>query len=208
MKNKCPMSLSTRSVLLGVIAVAALSSGCVPLIVGGAALGGAAVVTDRRTTATQLEDQAIELKAGNRINELLGSKHHVDVTSYNRTVLLTGEVFNEADRTAVEQAVPKVENVKGTVNDLAVQWPSTAATRSNDLLIAGKVKATLGEARGLPVNGFKVVVTRGIVYLMGRVTEAEAKQGVDLARAVPGVQKVVRVMEIVSEEQLRDSKPR
>jgi osmotically-inducible protein OsmY len=201
-------TLTLSPLLVGLLAAAAFTSGCVPLLVGGAALGGTAVMTDRRTTATQLEDQAIELKVANRVKELLGSKHNVDVTSYNRTVLLTGEVFNDADRIAVEQAAPKVENVRNTVNELAVQWPSTTGSRSNDLLIAGKVKATLAEAKGLPLNGFKVVVTRGVVFLMGRVTEAEAKQGVDLARAVPGVQKVVRVLEIVTEAQLSESKPR
>ncbi len=195
--------LSTRTTLLAAaLALASLTSACVPLIVGGAAVGGAMVATDRRTTAMQLEDKTIEVKASNRIKELVGDKHHVNVNSYNRRVLLTGEVFQDNDREAIAQAVAKVENVKGVVNETVKDWPSSLSQRSNDQLIEGKVKATFVDAKGLPANAFSIIVERGVVYLMGRVTEAEATQAVDLTRTISGVQKVVKVLEIVSPTEL------
>lgn len=199
LKTRLTSHLNTRTTLLtAALALASLTSACVPLIVGGAAVSGAMVATDRRTTAMQLEDKTIEVKAGNRIKELVGDKHHVNVNSYNRRVLLTGEVFQDGDRDAIAQAVAKVENVKGVVNETVKDWPSSLSQRSNDQLIEGKVKATFVDAKGLPANAFSIVVERGVVYLMGRVTEAEAQQAVDLTRTISGVQKVVKVLEIVS----------
>jgi osmotically-inducible protein OsmY len=192
------MTRSRLSLLSSAIVLASLTSACVPLLVGGAAVGGAMVATDRRTTGTQLDDQTIEVKVKRRINELLGDKHHVNVNSYNRQVLLTGEVFEDRDRDTVAQAAARTENVKGVVNETVKDWPSTMSARSNDSLIEGKVKATFVDAKGLPANAFSIVVERSVVYLMGRVTEAEAQQAVDLARTISGVQKVVKVLEIVS----------
>jgi osmotically-inducible protein OsmY len=197
--------------LCGALAAAAAAtalSGCVPLVMGGAALGGAMVATDRRTSGTQLEDQGIELKAANRIKDLLGDKAHVNITSYDRQVLLTGEVFNDTDKAAIEQAVAKVENVRNVVNDLYVGWPSSTADRSRDLLLASKVKATLVDARELSANAFTVVTERSVVYLMGKVTEAEASRAIELIRTISGVQKVVRLLDIITPEQLADRKPR
>lgn len=183
------------------LAAAALSA-CAPLIVGGAAVGGALVATDRRTSGTQLEDKSIEVKAAGRIRDVLGERGHVNVNSYNRMVLLTGEVPSEADRAAAEQAAARVENVKGVYNELAVMGNSSLTSRSSDLLIQGKVKATLVDAKDLQSNAFEIVVERGIVYLLGRVTEREATRAVDLARSVGGVLKVVRVFEILTEAEL------
>jgi osmotically-inducible protein OsmY len=166
------------------------------------------MVSDRRTTGTLVEDQAIELKANNRLKEVINDRSHVNVTSYNRTVLLTGEAATEADKAAIEQTVQKVDNVKSTVNELAVTIPSALSTRSNDALLTGKVKATFIDARDLQVNAFKVITERGVVYLMGRVTEREATRATELARSVSGVQKVVRVFEIVTEQELADSAPK
>jgi osmotically-inducible protein OsmY len=191
--------------LVAALAVAQLSA-CA-LVVGGAMVGGTMVAIDRRTTGTQLEDQSIESKASSRIRELVGDRGHVIVTSYNRTVLLTGEVPTEADRTAVEQAVQRIENVRSTVNELAVMPPSSMSTRSNDSFLTGKVKATFVDAKDLQANAFKVVTERGTVYLMGRVTEREATRATDLARTVSGVQKVVRVFDIVTEAELADLQP-
>jgi len=170
-------------------------------------VGGTMVVSDRRTTGTQVEDQSIEVKAANRVKEAVGDRAHVNITSYNRTVLITGEAVNDADKAAVEQAVQRVENVRSTVNELAVTIPSAMSTRSNDSLITGKVKATFIDAKDLQVNAFKVVTERGNVYLMGRVTEREATRATDLARTVSGVQKVVRVFDVVTEQELADSAP-
>ena len=190
---KSRLTLTTLAVVL-----ASMTSACVPLLVGGAAVGGAMVATDRRSTGTQLDDQTIEVKVKRRISEVLGDKQHVNVNSYNRQVLLTGEVFEDRDRDTVAQAVARVENVKSVVNETVKDWPSSMSARSNDSLIEGKVKATFVDAKGLPANAFNIVVERSVVYLMGRVTEAEAQQAVDLARTISGVQKVVKVLEIVS----------
>jgi osmotically-inducible protein OsmY len=194
--------LLTGAALLGAL------SGCVPLVIGGAALGSAMVATDRRTSGTQLDDQGIELKAANRIREAVGDKSHVNITSYDRQVLLTGEVFNDADKVAIEQAVGKIENVRSVVNELVVGWPSSTNDRSRDLLIAAKVKATLVDAKDLSANAFTVITERSVVYLMGKVTEAEATRATDLIRTISGVQKVVRLLDIITPEQLADRKPR
>lgn len=196
-----------RPVLLAaLLSAATLMSGCTALVVGGALVGGALVVTDRRTSGIQLEDQGIEVKAGNRAREVLADRGRISVNSYNRLVLLTGEVPSEADKVAAEQAVARVENVRATVNELTVlgagAFASTFGNRSNDLILSSKVKATFVDAKDLQANAFKVVTDRGVVYLMGRVTEREADRASDLARSINGVYKVVRVFEILSEAEL------
>lgn len=182
--------------------VAITLSGCAALLVGGAAVGTALMVSDRRTSGVQIEDQAIELKAGHRIRETVGDRGHVNVTSYNRMVLLTGEVASEADRTAIEQAVARIENVRSTVNELAVMGSSSMTSRSNDTVLTSKVKASFFDAKDIQANTIKVVTERATVFLMGRVTEREAKRAAELARGVSGVQKVVRVFEILTEAEL------
>jgi len=202
--NGCIGARTTRSAWV-LILVAAQLAGCAPLLVGGAMVGGTMVAIDRRTTGTQVEDQSIEVKAANRVKEAVGDRAHVNITSYNRTVLLTGEAINDADKAAIEQAVQRIENVRSTVNEVAVTIPSAMSTRSNDALLTGKVKATFIDAKDLQVNAFKVVTERGNVYLMGRVTEREATRATDLARTVSGVQKVVRVFEVVTEQELAEN---
>ncbi|HET7527604.1 MAG TPA: BON domain-containing protein [Burkholderiaceae bacterium] len=199
-----------RSAALWLAAAAAAVQlcGCAPLVVGGAMVGGTMVALDRRTTGAQLEDQTIESKASNRARELVGDRGHVNVTSYNRAVLITGEVPNESDKVAIEQAVQRVENVRSTVNELAVALPSSMSARSNDSYLTTKVKATFVDAKDLQANAFKVVTERSNVYLMGRVTEREATRASELARTVSGVQKVVRVFEIVSEAELAEVQPK
>ena len=199
----------TRRVVGTALAAATLAaalSACAPLIVGGAVVGGVMAV-DRRTAGTQIEDEGIELRAANRIREALGDRAHVNVTSYNRQVLLTGEVATAQDRQAVEQMVSQVENVRSVVNDLAVMPPSTLGQRSTDTFITGKVRASLVDAQDISANSFKVVTERNTVYLMGRVSQREANRATDIARGVTDVRKVVRVFEIVSEEELRRSAP-
>lgn len=183
-----------------------LLSGCAGLLVGGAVVGGM-MATDRRTSGAQIEDQSIELKAINRVQTTLGERGHVSVTSYNRMVLLTGEVPTEADRAAVEQAVSQIENVRAIVNELAVTTNSSLGSRSNDVVLTSKVKASFLDARDLQANAFKVVTERGQVFLMGRVTEREAKRAGDVARSISGVQKVVRVFEVISEAELAQLQP-
>jgi len=189
----------SRAVALS--ALAAALAGCAPLIVGGAVVGSGLVITDRRTTGTQVEDQSIEFKAAARVREL-ATLGRVDVVSYNRIVLLTGEVPAAADRVAVEKAVAAVENVRSVVNELTVGDKPSLAARSNDAVLAGKVVATMIDTKDVQANAYKVVVDRGVVYLMGRVTEREAQRGAEIARSVSGVQKVVRVFEILTDAEL------
>lgn len=186
---------------LGAATVVVSLSACAPLMIGSA-VGGAMVATDRRTSGAQLEDQGIELRASNRLRDQLGERGNVSVTSYNRQVLLTGEVPTEADKAAVEKTVGSVDNVRGIVNELAVLGASSLTQRSSDALITGRVKAAMVDARDLSANAVKVVTSRGAVYLMGRVTQREADRATEITRNTQGVQRVVRVLEIISEEEL------
>ena len=195
------MAAARRGALLAAVLATQLIAGCAPLVLGGAVVGGM-VAADRRTSGAQLEDQSIELKSINRISALVGERGHVNVTSYNRMVLITGEVATEADKAAVEQAVGQIDNVRSIVNELAVMPPTSIGSRSNDVVLTSKVKASLIDAKDLQANAFKVVTERGQVFLMGRVTEREAARASDVARSISGVQKVIRVFEIVTEAQL------
>ena len=193
--------------LAGSIGAALLLSGaltaCVgPLIVGGAMVGGSLVAIDRRTSGAQLEDEGIELRAASQIRANLGTRVRVSVTSYNRQVLLTGEVPNLQDKQQVEQLVSKVDNVASVVNELADLNSPSLLDQSSDALLTGRVKAMLLDARDLQSNAFKVVTERGTTYLMGRVTQREAERATEVVRATPGVQKVVRILEIISEQEL------
>ncbi len=201
-------SLHRPALLLAGLATATLMSACAPLLVGGAVVGTSMVVTDRRTSGTQLEDQAIELKAKTRVREAVGERGHVNITSYNRTVLLTGEVAADVDKVAVEQAVAKIEGVRTVVNELAVMGSSSIASRSNDAVLTSKVKASYIDAKDVFANAIKVTTERGTVYLMGRVTEREANRASDIARGVAGVQKVVKVFEVISEAELAEIQPK
>jgi len=190
---------TAAAALLG--AICGIGAGCAPLLLGGAVVGGGLVVTDRRTTGIQLEDEGIERRAATRVREL-ATLGHVNVTSYNRVLLVTGEVPSEADKAAIGEALAKVENVKSVVNELGIGQNSSTGSRTTDAFLTTKVKATLVDAKDVQANAYKVVVERAIVYLMGRVTEREAARGTELARSVSSVQKVVRVFEILSEEEL------
>ena len=203
------MKQTLNRTLCSLLAAAALAAGlsaCAPLVVGGAVVGTMMAV-DRRTTGTQVEDEGIELRSANRLSELLGDRGHVNVTSFNRQVLLTGEVPSAQDRQRVEQVVLGVENVRSVVNDLAVMPPTSLGQRSNDTFITGKVRASLVDAKDLSASVFKVVTERNVVYLMGRVTQREAQRATEIARGVSGVSKVVRVFEMLTEEELRNITP-
>ncbi len=177
-------------------------SGCVPLIVGGAVLGGTLVATDRRTSGAQLEDEGIELRTVNRLREAFLERVHINATSYNRQVLLTGEVPTEADKQRAQEIVSRVENVRSIVNELAVLGNTSLTSRSADALTTGRVKAGFVDAKDLYANAFKVVTERGTTYLLGRVTQREAGRATEITRNTSGVLRVVRVLEIISEEEL------
>lgn len=204
--NDFPLSRGARAARVALLALAAASvlPACAPVLVGGAMVGGALASVDRRTAGTQVEDQAIELKGAARVRELAGEQAHVNVTSYNRMVLLTGEVPDAATRSAVEQAIGRIEGVRSVVNELAVMGKTTLTSRSNDAVLSARVKAGFIDAKDLQVNTVKVTTERGVVHLMGRVTEREATRAVAVARSVPGVQKVVRVFEILTDAQLAE----
>jgi osmotically-inducible protein OsmY len=187
--------------LLGAAVLLLALPACAPLIIGGAMVGGSMVAIDRRTSGAQVEDQAIELKAAARVREL-ATLGNVAVTSYNRLLLITGEVPTEGDRSKVEESLRTLENVRSVVNELAVAPNNSLSNSSRDSITSAKVKATLIDAKDMQSNAIKVVTARGIVYLMGLVTEREANRAGDIARSVPGVQKVVRVFEVISEQEL------
>ena len=192
---------------LAVVAVATLVGGCAPLLIGGAMVGGGLVASDRRTTGAQLEDEAIELKARSRLGERMSDGAHVVATSYNRVVLLTGQVPGGADKATAERTVAGIDNVRSVVNELALSGSRSLLGRSEDTLITGRVKAGLVEARDLMANSVKVVTEDATVYLMGRVTEREAARAADIARGVGGVRKVVRVFDLLTEAELAGLPP-
>ena len=192
----------------GAVLVAGLSA-CVPLVVGGAAAVGVGMMaTDRRSSGAQVDDQGIELRGGARIREIANDNMYVSITSFNRQVLLTGSVGTQADRVKVEDVVRRVDNVRSVVNELTVGPPNSFNEKTKAAFITTKVKASLVDAQDVFSNQIKVVTHRGVVYLMGRVTEREANRASEIARGVSGVVKVVKVFEILSEAELANTVPR
>lgn len=199
-----PWTRLKRPLMIAVLCGTAITSlqGCVEMAVGSAVVGTLAA-TDRRTFGAQTEDKAILFKGETRVPSVVGNAGHVNVTSFNRKVLLTGEVRDEAMKAAVEREVANIEGVQSIVNDLEIGPVSSFSSRSNDSLITGKVKAAFVDAKDLYANSIKVVTENGSVYLMGRVTQREGQLASDVARGVNGVKKVVKVFEYISEEDLR-----
>ena len=198
------MKRQIQSVVYGAALLASLVSlsACAPLIVGGAVMTGV-MASDRRTTGTLVEDESIEIKVASAVRKEMGDRIHLNVTSFNRQVLLSGEVRTAADKERAEKLAQSQENVNSVVNDLAVMPVSSLTQRSKDTVITGQVKAAFVDAKDMQVNAIKVVTERGIVYLMGRVTSREAKRATDIARGIGGVTKVVRVFEEISEQELQ-----
>ena len=203
---------STQRLVFALAAGAALVAGlpgCVPLVVGGAAVAGVGMVaTDRRSSGAQLDDQGIELRGAARVRDIANDDMNVTVISFNRQVLLVGTVGNEGDRRRAEEVVGRVDNVRSVVNEITVGPGSTLPQRSNDAFITGKVKASLLDQKDIFANAFKVVTERGTVYLMGIATRREVERAPDITRGVPGVQKVVRVVEVVSDAELAATQAR
>lgn len=192
------------------LSAALLSAGlsaCAPLVVGGAMGTGVLVATDRRTSGAQLEDQGIELKAASRLGDQFGDRARVIVTSFNRRVLLTGDVPSAADKAAAERTVAAVENVKVIVNELGIQSSPSLTARSADALVTARVKAAMIDAKDLQANTVKVVTERGTTYLMGVVTQREADRATEITRSISGVQRVVRVFEVISDAELQKLQP-
>lgn len=183
-----------RPLLPAAAAALLLLTGCVEMTLVGAGVA-VATVEDRRTTGTQLEDRGIELRAANRIDDRFGERVHVNVTSFNRYVLLTGEVPDEPTRAEAETLARGVPNVLGVSNDLQIAGQSSTTSRSNDTLITSKVKTRFADANRFNIFHVKVVTEAAVVYLLGIVTEEEAAAAVEIARTTAGVRKVVKMFE-------------
>jgi osmotically-inducible protein OsmY len=179
--------------LLSLVSVVALT-GCAAAVVGGAAAGGYLLGEDRRTAAVLTEDEGIELRVANRVSEKYSSAH-VNATSYNRMVLLTGEAPTAEAKAEIERIAREVPNVRGTVNELTVAPPTTLSSRANDSYITSKVKARFVDNGVFNPIHVKVVTEDGIVYLLGIVKKAEADRATEIARTTSGVRRVVRVFE-------------
>ena len=178
-------------------ALTAQLSACVPVIVGGAAAGGA-VAADRRTSGIFVEDENIELKAVKHMETTLGENAHVNVTSYNRNVLLTGEVPNEAAKTSAEAFVKSIQNVRAITNEIAVAPKSSISSRSNDTYLTSKIKTKFVTENQFPANVVKIVTENSVVYLLGIVNKTEADAAAEIARNTDGVNKVVKVFEYMN----------
>lgn len=188
--------------LLAALLAGGLLGGCA-VVIGGAAVSGVGMAVDRRSTGTQVDDQAIELRASVVLDEGVAKRGgRVSATSYGRVVLLTGQAPTEVDRTDAENAVRRIDNVRGIVNELTVGPNAPASEIANDAVVTGRVKAAFFEAPDLQVASIKVVTERGIVYLMGRVTEAESAAAANAARNVAGVAKVVKIFQIITPAEL------
>jgi osmotically-inducible protein OsmY len=197
-------STLSKAVLCG--ALLASLSGCVAVMAGSAVMGAVATA-DRRTIGAQTEDKAIAVKGEVRVAKVVGDAGHVNVTSYNRKILLTGEVRDEAMKAAVEKEVRAIDNVVSVDNELEILGPSNYTSRSNDALITTKVKASLVDKKTVSAVSFKVVTERGTVYLMGIVTQREGNIAAQVAQGVSGVQRVVKIFEYISEEDLKAMQP-
>lgn len=213
MKDEQRLKLAVREVALRrrlLIAVLAGSglAGCMPLVVGGSAVTAAMVATDRRTAGMQVEDERIERVVAARVYEQMPQAGRIQATSFNRIVLLTGEVRTIQDKQKAGQLVANVENVRTVVNELTVvEFVSSLGQRSKDTLLTSQVKASLLNARDLQANTIKVITELNVVYLMGLLTARESTRAAEIARGVNDVRKVVRVVETITEEELAGYQP-
>jgi osmotically-inducible protein OsmY len=177
------------------VAAAVTLQGCVPVVIGAGGAAAYSSLEDRRTTGTQIDDESIEVRASNRVSDRFGGTVHVNVTSYNRLALLSGEVPDERSRVEAEKIVRAVPTVRDVTNDLQISGISSLASRGNDSYLTLKVRGRLLDAKALSQVHIKVVTESGVVYLMGLVTQVEADEAVDIARNTGGVRKVVKVFE-------------
>ncbi len=194
----------TRRMALAILALAAVTqlTACFPVVATGVAVG-ASVAADRRTSGAVVEDERLEWTIGSEISRQLGDRAHVNVTSFNRIVLLTGEVPNDEARQRVERIAAAQPNVRAAVNETVVAPPSTLASRASDANITTQVKARLMGAKNVAAHHIKVVTEGGVVFLMGLVTRTEANSATEIARTTTGVRKVVRVFEFISDDEAR-----
>ncbi|MCB1916105.1 MAG: BON domain-containing protein [Rhodocyclaceae bacterium] len=199
------MKLDVRGSLFCLTLITAIVpalQGCVPVVAAGAATG-AMMAADRRSSGAYVEDEGLEWKVGNRIKQRFGEAAHVNVTAFNRVVLLTGEIADDAGLTALDQIAAGVPNVRGVTNEVQVAGASSLTSRGNDAVVTSKVKARFVDDNTFSANHVKVVTEAGTVFLMGLVTRDEADRATEIARTTSGVRKVVRVFEYITAEEAR-----
>jgi osmotically-inducible protein OsmY len=192
------LSILAIAASIGTVAL----SGCFPVILGAAAYSSYAA-TDRRTLGAQTDDKVIAVRGENDEDAQFGRAAHINVTSFNRKVLLTGQVLDEASKARAEQIVRAIPQVQSIDNELMIGTPSSLAQQSTDAYITTQIKAAMVNRSDLFANAFKVVTESGTVYLMGRVTHREGDYGAEIARQTPNVVGVVKVYEYISDEELR-----
>jgi len=197
--------MKSRTLIL-LAALIPILAGCVGAAVVGVG-AGALVYADRRQTEAIVSDEGIEIRAGNRISEKFGDRVHVNITSFNRTVLLTGEVPDATAKAEIEKITAGVANVKAISNELQMAGVSSLSSRSNDVYLTSKVKARFIDANQFATNHVKVVTENGVVYLLGLVTQRESTAAVEIARTTGGVLKVVRVFEVIGDGDARRLDP-
>jgi osmotically-inducible protein OsmY len=195
------MKTILRRKILGMIGGATLIatlSGCFPLVAGGMA-GGALVIADRRNPGTQAMDRGIQLEAESMLIKTYGDNVHVNVSVFNRRVLLTGEVRTDTLKNEVAQKIKAMKNVTEVVNELVPAPLSAFTARANDSYLTTRIKAAFMTKENIPSNSMRIVTEASKVYLMGIVTEQEANQAVEIARQVPGVKQVTKIFDVISE---------
>ena len=196
--NRTPATRALRLATLSlVLSLTPLLQGCFPVVAAG--VGSAAMVAvDRRQPDVMLGDERIELTASQRISVAVKDQAHVNVTAFNQTLLLTGEAISARIKADIEKMVAEIPQVKSVVNELQVAGPSSFSARSNDTYLTGRVKAAFITGNKFSANDVKVVTEDGVVYLLGLVTRKEADDATEVARAIGGVKKVVRVFEYIA----------
>lgn len=194
---KSSRNMSSTFKLLAAVALASQLAACLPVVIGGAAAGGA-MAADRRTSGVYVEDQNIELKGSQKLTTALGEAAHVNITSYKGNVLLTGEVPDSDAKSKAESMVKTIESVRNVTNELTVGVKTSISSRANDAYLTSKIKTQFVSENRFQANLVKVVTENSVVYLLGYVTQVEAEAAVDIARNTNGVTKVVKVFEYMN----------
>ena len=192
-----------RAGLLAIaLATTGTLSGCIFPVVVGAVGAGAYSATDRRSLGAQTDDKVIASRVDSRLSDALSDRSHYNVNVFNRKVLLTGEVPDQASKDKAVQIAKAVDNVASVVSDLEIGGMTPSTARNNDAYLTTKVKAELVSRKDIFANAYKVVTEKSIVYLMGRVTREEGDRAAEVASGVSGVQKVVKVFDYLSDAEL------
>ena len=198
-----PNSVRRFSLVFFILASVLYLSACAPLVVGGAAATTAVVATDRRTAGEQVDDKAIEVKTSAEVNQILADRPgRVNSASYAGQVLLLGDVPTAADSQHIEATVKKIDRVNQVINQLRIGPVTELSVRSNDSWITTKVTTALINTKDVPSRTISTTTERGVVYLQGRVTQAEGDKAAKAASTVSGVNKVVKLFDYISAEKV------